>query len=94
MAEELSWDESEKSNQMKDALEFLSTQMGKDANRAAKESIPITLTKSEISEYVKRFTNLDSEHKGYLTVNDIRKILKVRFKFLGSNKDKMIMYIF
>jgi len=76
MAEELSWDESEKSNQMKDALEFLSTQMGKDANRAAKESIPITLTKSEISEYVKRFTNLDSEHKGYLTVNDIRKILK------------------
>ena len=77
MAEELSWSESEKSLQMKDAVNFLNTQMGKEANRAAKENIPITLTKSEISEYVKRFSNLDTERKGYLTVNDIRKILKV-----------------
>jgi len=76
MAEELSWSDAEKSRQMQDALNFLNTQMGKDANRAAKDNIPITLTKSEISEYVKRFTNLDSDNKGYLTVNDIRKILK------------------
>ena len=82
MAEELSWSDAEKSRQMQDALNFLNTQMGKDANRAAKDNIPITLTKSEISEYVKRFTNLDSDNKGYLTVNDIRKILKVKFKFL------------
>ena len=78
MAEELNWSKSEKANQMEEALNFLKTQMGKDANRAAKENIPITLTKSEVSEYVKRFNNLDTERKGYLTVNDIRKLLKVR----------------
>ena len=77
MAEELSWTQDEKKTQMENALKFLNTQMGKDANRAAKENIPITLTKNEISEYVKRFNNLDIERKGYLTVNDIRKILKV-----------------
>ena len=77
MAEELSWNQDEKKTQMENALKFLNTQMGKDANRAAKENIPITLTKNEISEYVKRFNNLDIERKGYLTVNDIRKILKV-----------------
>ena len=84
MAEELSWTQDEKKTQMENALKFLNTQMGKDANRAAKENIPITLTKNEISEYVKRFNNLDIERKGYLTVNDIRKILKVnRLLLLG-----------
>ena len=79
MGEELNWSRSEKAKQMEEALTFLKTQMGKDANRAAKENIPITLTKSEVSEYVKRFNNLDTERKGYLTVNDIRKILKVSY---------------
>lgn len=82
MADELKWSRSEKQKQMEDALNFLKTQMGQDANRAAKENIPITLTKSEVSEYVKRFNGLDTERKGYLTVNDIRKILKVNKKFL------------
>jgi glycerol-3-phosphate dehydrogenase len=77
MAEELSWSDDEKTRQMKDALNFLNTQMGKNANLAAKQNSPITLTHLEISEYVKRFNILDLERKGYLTVNDIRKILKV-----------------
>ena len=77
MAEELSWSEDEKTRQMKDALNFLNTQMGKNANLAAKQNSPITLTHLEVAEYVQRFNILDLERKGYLTVNDIRKILKV-----------------
>ena len=77
MAEELSWSEDEKIRQMKDALNFLNTQMGKNANLAAKQNSPITLTHLEVAEYVQRFNILDLERKGYLTVNDIRKILKV-----------------
>lgn len=76
MAEELSWSDDEKTRQMKDALNFLNTQMGKNANLAAKKNSPITLTHSEVAEYVQRFNQLDLERKGYLTVNDIRKILK------------------
>ena len=77
MAEELKWSRSEKQKQTEDAVTFLNTQMGKAANRAAKESIPITLTKSEISEYVKRFSTWDTERKGYLTIKDIRKMMRV-----------------
>ena len=79
MAEELKWSRSEKQKQTEDAVKFLNTQMGKEANRAAKESIPITLTKSEISEYVKRFNTWDTERKGYLTIKDIRKMMRVIF---------------
>ncbi len=82
MAEELNWSKAEKAKQMEEAVYFLKTQMGQDANRAAKESIPITLTKSEVAEYVRRFNNLDKERKGYLTVNDIRTILKVSTFFV------------
>ena len=82
MAEELSWSEDEKTRQMKDALNFLNTQMGKNANLAAKQNSPITLTHLEVAEYVQRFNILDLERKGYLTVNDIRKILKVPRYFL------------
>ena len=84
MAEELSWSEDEKTRQMKDALNFLNTQMGKNANLAAKQNSPITLTHLEVAEYVQRFNILDLERKGYLTVNDIRKILKVPRLFFYS----------
>ena len=52
--------------------------MGQNVNRASREKIPINLTKSEISDYVKRFNNLDSGKKGYISLNDLRKSLKVR----------------
>ena len=62
---------------MEMAVNFLQTQMGKDANRNAKENMPITLTQNEIKEYVKRFNNLDPEKKGYLTIKDIRLQMQV-----------------
>ena len=77
MGEELNWSDSEKTKQMEMAVNFLQTQMGKDANRNAKENMPITLTQNEIKEYVKRFNNLDPEKKGYLTIKDIRLQMQV-----------------
>ena len=58
MGEELKWSNAEKIRQMDMALNFLKTQMGKDANRQAKDSIPISLTRDEISKYVTRFSQL------------------------------------
>ena len=51
--------------------------MGKDVNKASRESVPIKLSKKEISEHVKRFNNLDKGNKGFVTLNDIRESLKV-----------------
>jgi len=76
MAEELGWDEAEMKRQHENAIQFLKTEMGKDANRASRDSIPINLTKSEISEYVNIFNLLDKEKKGFISVNDIRRSLK------------------
>ena len=94
MAEELKWSRSEKQKQTEDAVKFLNTQMGKEANRAAKESIPITLTKSEISEYVKRFNTWDTERKGYLTIKDIRKMMRVSFQLFVFNSVKIHIFVY
>ena len=51
--------------------------MGKDVNKASQDNIPVSLTKAEIAEYVKRFNALDDGKKGYISINDIRKSLKV-----------------
>ena len=63
--------------QSEDALEFLRTQMGKDLNKASRDSIPVSLTKAEIGEYVNRFNSLDGGKKGFISINDIRKSLQV-----------------
>ena len=52
-------------------------------NRAAKEAIPITLSQGEIGEYVKRFTALDGDKKGFVTVKDLANSLKVNTKFVS-----------
>ena len=39
--------------------------------------VPINLSREEISSYIKRFQALDQEKKGYVSVNDIRRGLKV-----------------
>ena len=46
-------------------------------NRQSRERIPIHLSKSEIADYVKRFNSLDTERKGYISLNDLRRSLKV-----------------
>lgn len=63
--------------QLEEAKALLQTEMGQNVNRASREKIPINLTKSEISDYVKRFNNLDVDKKGYISLNDLRRSLKV-----------------
>ena len=79
MAEELGWNEAEQLKQKEEALSFLRTQMGKDLNKASRDSIPVSLTKAEIAEYVNRFNSLDGDKKGFVSVNDIRKSLQVQY---------------
>ncbi|XP_047469903.1 glycerol-3-phosphate dehydrogenase, mitochondrial-like isoform X2 [Penaeus chinensis] len=78
MAEELKWSEKEKKNQLAAAVKFLQQEMGQNVNRASREKIPINLSKSEISDYVKRFNSLDTDKKGYISLNDLRMSLKAR----------------
>ena len=77
MGDELGWNEGERKRQTEEALVFLRMQMGKDVNKASQDNIPVSLTKAEIAEYVKRFNALDDGKKGYISINDIRNSLKV-----------------
>lgn len=78
MAEELHWSAEEKKKQQREASEFLAQEMGQMVNRASRDKIPINLTKEEIQLYIKRFGIIDKDKKGYVSVNDIRRGLKVR----------------
>lgn len=59
--------------------------MGQTVNRASKDKIPINLTKEEIQLYIKRFQLIDKDRKGYVSINDIRRGLKVLFYTLLLN---------
>jgi len=59
------------------ASHFLATEMGMSVNRASRDKIPITLSKDEIKMYVNRFQLIDRDHKGYVSINDIRRSMKV-----------------
>lgn len=77
MAEELNWSKEEKALQIQAATEFLASEMGQIVNRASRDKIPINLSKDEIQLYIKRFQIIDKENKGYVSINDIRRALKV-----------------
>ncbi len=62
---------------MNEALHFLKQEMGKGANRAVRDAAPISLSKTEIGEYLKRFKSLDAGNKGFVSVNDLKNSLKV-----------------
>ena len=82
MAEELKWSEEEKKKQYGAAIEFLRTEMGQNVNRQSRDKMPINLSREEIAGYIKRFQALDTERKGYVSINDIRRGLKVSWMFL------------
>nr|CAD7395481.1 unnamed protein product [Timema poppensis] len=77
MSEELNWSNDEKKAQFQRASEFLQNEMGQTVNRASRDKIPINLTKDEIQSYIKRFQIMDKDRKGYVSINDIRRGLKV-----------------
>lgn len=59
------------------ATEFLHNEMGQMVNRASRDKIPINLSKEEIQLYIRRFQIIDKDRKGYVSINDIRRSLKV-----------------
>ncbi|KAK9870611.1 hypothetical protein WA026_008172 [Henosepilachna vigintioctopunctata] len=76
MAEELNWTNEEKKKQVQMATDFLAHEMGQNVNRVSRDKIPINLNKEEIQLYIKRFQIIDKDHKGYVSINDIRRSLK------------------
>lgn len=94
MAEELHWSPEEKNRQTKEASEFLANEMGQMVNRASRDKIPINLTKEEIQLYIKRFGIIDKDNKGYVSINDIRRGLKVCIKYISFTLFKFVCLYF
>lgn len=59
------------------AQEFLSNEMGQGVNRNLKERVAIQLSMEEREKYIKRFQIIDKDRKGYVSINDIHRALKV-----------------
>lgn len=66
--------------QIKTAGEFLAAEMGQMVNRQSRDKIPINLGKDEIQTYIKRFQIIDKDRKGFVSINDIRRSLKVKYR--------------
>lgn len=79
LGQELNWDSKEKKAQTQQALEFLRVEMGTDKTELLRAEQPMVLTKEEINSHVKKFNSIDKTKRGYITVNDLRKAIKVRF---------------
>lgn len=56
------------------ATEFLNTQMGGAVNKESKEQrSTMSFTKKEMDEYIAKFMNIDRDHKGYITMVDLKR---------------------
>jgi glycerol-3-phosphate dehydrogenase len=66
-----------------DAKAFLQYEMGQLVNRASRDKLPINLSKDEIQSYIKRFQIIDKDHKGYVSITDIRRSLQVCYADLN-----------
>lgn len=69
-----------KKRQEKLATDFLCQQMGLVANRAVKDKIQLNLSPEEVKTYKKRFEIMDKDKKGFVSITDIRRGLKVNAK--------------
>lgn len=71
------------------AMQFLDIQMGKQAKLSAISEAPLSLTKDESDKAQKRFKKLDTDNKGFITINDLRRHFKVCQICLSSSKVKI-----
>jgi glycerol-3-phosphate dehydrogenase len=60
-----------------EAKAFLQNEMGQMVNRASRDKLPINLSQDEIQSYIKRFQIIDKDHKGYVSMTDIRRSFQV-----------------
>lgn len=78
MGEELKWDEKRKKEEIEKTTEFLNTQMGGAVNKESKEQrSTMSFTKKEMDEYIAKFMNIDRDHKGYITVVDLKRYVDI-----------------
>jgi glycerol-3-phosphate dehydrogenase len=77
MAQELNWSKQKQQDEMAHAMRFLSIEMGLDLKKQNQDKVPINFTTDEINVLIKRFRALDSDNKGYITINDLRRYFKV-----------------
>jgi glycerol-3-phosphate dehydrogenase len=82
MAVELKWSKAKQAEELERAKEFLKNEMGLNLKYNMKTNVPINFSKDEISTYIKRFRNLDTSNKGYITHKDLKKFFKVCSSFL------------
>lgn len=61
---------------MEQAVEFIHKDMGRSV-QAESRNVPINFTLDEVNRYLSQFKTLDKENKGYITIPDIRRTLKV-----------------
>jgi len=62
---------------MERAKTFLLREMGLNLKRDMRRNVPINFTRDEMSYYMKYFRQMDTENKGFLTLNDIKRYLQV-----------------
>jgi len=75
MQEELGWSEERRKQEEEMADRFLAVQMGINL-RKEKDKLPIKCTADEVNELSEKFRLLDGGNKGFLTSNDIDRVLK------------------
>ncbi|CAI5437430.1 unnamed protein product [Caenorhabditis angaria] len=73
MAEELGWSSAEQRAQLEKARQFIDLEMGQNAKQTAVSNAPLNLTRAEMQLAKERFTKLDKDNKGHITVNDLRR---------------------
>lgn len=56
--------------------------MGLNLKRDMRRNVPINFTRDEMSYYMKHFRQIDVDNKGFLTLNDLKRYLHVKKKFL------------
>lgn len=71
------------------AMEFLRTEMGMGQSETSKAQALITdLSYEEKAIYTKRFQSIDQEKKGFISMSDIRRSLRVCMGTLQNIWDK------
>ncbi|KAI6195380.1 Glycerol-3-phosphate dehydrogenase [Aphelenchoides besseyi] len=73
MAKELKWSTTEARRQMDQARRFIDREMGQEARAQSVSEITLNLTREEVKAAKERFNMLDTDRKGHITVNDIRR---------------------
>ena len=76
MSKKLKWSKEEEQAQHDHAMRFLRNEMGLGLKQERLKA-DISFTRDEYNKFADRFRALDHDHKGYITINDLRKYFEV-----------------